>query len=103
MWIFAFQRLLRSDYRSIERTEYAKMEKFGKSQSVNRKEDKRFLTGQGRYIGDLVPEDALCMFVFRSPVAHAELKGLDLGIAREAGGVHLVLSFDELVAAGVHA
>ena len=79
------------------------MEKFGKSQSVNRKEDIRFLTGQGRYIGDLVPEDALCMFVFRSPVAHAELKDLDLGIAREADGVHLVLSFDELVAAGVHA
>ena len=43
------------------------------------------------------------MFVFRSPVAHAELKGLDLGIALKADGVHLVLSFEELVAAGVHA
>ena len=79
------------------------MERFGKSQSVNRKEDIRFLTGQGLYIGDLFTEDALCMFVFRSPVAHAELKGPDLGIAREPDGVHLVLSFDELVAAGVYA
>ena len=32
------------------------MDKFGKSQSVKRVEDVRFLTGQGRYIDDIVPE-----------------------------------------------
>ncbi|MAT88067.1 MAG: xanthine dehydrogenase [Aestuariivita sp.] len=79
------------------------MEKFGKSQSVSRKEDIRFLTGQGRYVDDLIPEGALHMFVFRSPVAHAELKGFDLEAVREADGVHLVLGFDEIVGAGVNA
>ena len=31
------------------------MEKFGKSQSVLRTEDNRFLTGKGRYIDDATP------------------------------------------------
>jgi len=35
------------------------MEKFGKSQPVKRVEDMRFLTGQGRYVDDTVPEGAL--------------------------------------------
>jgi len=30
------------------------MEKFGRSQSVTRVEDLRFLTGQGRYVDDIV-------------------------------------------------
>ena len=41
------------------------MEKFGKSQPVIRKEDVRFLTGQGRYVDDIAPEGALYAFVFR--------------------------------------
>ena len=35
------------------------MEKFGKSQPVKRVEDLRFLTGQGRYVDDIAPGDAL--------------------------------------------
>lgn len=35
------------------------MTKFGTSQSVKRREDVRFLTGTGRYIEDLIPDDAL--------------------------------------------
>ena len=77
------------------------MEKFGRSQSVSRKEDIRFLTGQGHYVEDLIPKDALHTFVFRSPVAHAELIGLDLEAARESDGVHLVLGYGDLVAADV--
>jgi len=35
------------------------MEKFGKSQSVTRVEDVRFLTGAGRYVDDIAPKGAL--------------------------------------------
>ncbi|MDP5349767.1 MAG: xanthine dehydrogenase family protein molybdopterin-binding subunit, partial [Paracoccaceae bacterium] len=77
------------------------MEKFGKSQPVKRVEDVRFLTGQGRYVDDIAPGDALQAFVFRSPVAHAVITGLDVDAARAAEGVHLVITADDLAAAGI--
>ncbi|MBS0126103.1 xanthine dehydrogenase family protein molybdopterin-binding subunit [Thetidibacter halocola] len=77
------------------------MDKFGKSQPVTRVEDVRFLTGQGRYIDDIAPEGALHAFVFRSPVAHAAITGLDVAEARAAEGVHLVLTADDIAAQGV--
>ncbi|APZ51642.1 xanthine dehydrogenase family protein molybdopterin-binding subunit [Salipiger abyssi] len=77
------------------------MEKFGKSQSMKRSEDVRFLTGHGRYIDDIAPEGALHAYVLRSPVAHAEITTLDVSDAREAEGVHLVLTVEDLLAAGM--
>uniref|UniRef100_UPI0002558281 xanthine dehydrogenase family protein molybdopterin-binding subunit n=1 Tax=Oceanicola sp. S124 TaxID=1042378 RepID=UPI0002558281 len=77
------------------------MEKFGKSQSVGRVEDVRFVTGQGRYVDDISPEGALHAYVFRSPVAHGEITSLDLTEARQAPGVHLVLSSTDLHAGGL--
>jgi carbon-monoxide dehydrogenase large subunit len=71
------------------------MEKFGKCQSIKRVEDVRFLTGHGRYADDIAPAGALHAFVFRSPVAHAEIGALDLEDARAADGVHLILTIDE--------
>jgi carbon-monoxide dehydrogenase large subunit len=61
--------------------------KFGTSQSVLRKEDMRFLTGQGRYLEDVAPEGALRAVFFRSPVAHARLKNLDVTDAAATPGV----------------
>lgn len=78
------------------------MEKFGKSQPVKRREDLRFLTGEGAYVDDIAPEGALHAFFLRSPVAHAEITTLDVGEARAAEGVHLVLTVDELEAAGMN-
>ncbi|WP_170441568.1 xanthine dehydrogenase family protein molybdopterin-binding subunit [Ruegeria arenilitoris] len=77
------------------------MEKFGKSQPVTRTEDQRFLTGQGRYMDDTVPPGALHAVFFRSPVAHGDITGLDLDAARAAPGVRLVLTIDDLIAAGI--
>ncbi len=75
--------------------------KFGTSQSVRRFEDARFLTGHGRYLDDITPEGALFCYVFRSPVAHAEISELDVSDAREADGVHLVLTAADLEEAGI--
>ncbi|WP_146587563.1 xanthine dehydrogenase family protein molybdopterin-binding subunit [Puniceibacterium confluentis] len=77
------------------------MDKFGKSQSVKRVEDTRFLIGQGRYVDDITPQGALHGYVLRSPVAHAEITTLDVSEARSAEGVHLVLTAQDLLDAGV--
>lgn len=77
------------------------MDSFGKSQPVKRIEDVRFLTGQGRYVDDIAPEGALRTFFFRSAVAHARITRLDLAVARRAPGVALILSYDDLVSAGM--
>ncbi|MEM8654046.1 MAG: xanthine dehydrogenase family protein molybdopterin-binding subunit [Pseudomonadota bacterium] len=77
------------------------MDKFGKSQPVKRREDVRFLTGEGRYVDDLAPANALQTFVFRSPIAHGVISELDLSDARQAEGVHAVYTLADLEAAGM--
>ena len=77
------------------------MDKFGKSQSVRRVEDARFLTGHGRYVDDIAPEGALHAYVFRSSVAHADITGLDVSQARASDGVHGVFIAEDFEAAGV--
>ena len=66
--------------------------KFGTSQSVLRKEDVRFLTGQGRYIDDAAPEGALHAVFLRSPVAHARVLSIDVSDAAGAPGVVAVFT-----------
>lgn len=78
------------------------MEKFGKSQSVTRREDVRFLTGEGRYVDDIAPADALQCFVFRAPVAHGTITELDVADARASDGVHAIYTLGELEAAGMN-
>ena len=77
------------------------MEKFGKSQSVLRTEDHRFLTGKGQYVDDIAPDDALFAYVFRSPVAHAEIIALDVDDARASTGVKAVVTAADLRSEGI--
>lgn len=73
--------------------------KFGTAQG--RREDIRFLTGQGRYVDDLAPQGALVGWFLRSPYAHGRITRLDMAAARTAPGVHLVLDAAALSALGV--
>jgi len=75
--------------------------KFGRSQTIARREDVRFLTGAGRYLDDDAPADALRAFFVRSDMAHAGVAVAGIEDARAAPGVHLVLTAADLVAAGV--
>jgi len=77
------------------------MEKFGRSQPAHRIEDARFLTGHGRYLDDTPPEGALRAVILRTPVAHADIRAIDLGAAWAAPGVCLVLDAAALREAGV--
>ena len=72
------------------------MSKFGVSQSVQRTEDFRFTTGQGRFTDDIAPDDALHMYILRSPVAHAVLNDIDASEARDMPGIALILTGADL-------
>ncbi|MBQ2260805.1 MAG: xanthine dehydrogenase family protein molybdopterin-binding subunit [Loktanella sp.] len=77
------------------------MEKFGKSQSVTRVEDLRFLTGTGRYVDDVAPDGALYAWFLRAGVAHGTITTLDLEDARNMPGIALIVTADDLIATGV--
>ncbi len=64
--------------------------------SVLRKEDKRLLTGCGRFTDDLVPPGAARAAVVRSPHAHARILDADTSAARAMAGVLDVLTGRDL-------
>ena len=66
------------------------MAKFGIGQPMRRMEDGRFLTGAGRYVGDVdLPRQLQGLFL-RSAHAHARIRSIDVSAAREMPGVVLV-------------
>ncbi|MEQ8587065.1 MAG: xanthine dehydrogenase family protein molybdopterin-binding subunit [Thalassobaculaceae bacterium] len=68
---------------------------------MHRFEDARLLTGGGRYVEDVRPDDALVMRVLRSPVAHGRVTALDVEAARTLPGVTAVLTAADLSALGI--
>ncbi len=77
------------------------MTKFGIGQSTTRVEDPRLLTGGGRYTDDTRLEGkAARAYVLRSPHAHAAIRKLDTAAAKAAPGVLVVLTGDDVKAAG---
>ena len=66
--------------------------RFGIGQPVARKEDRRFLTGRGRYVGDIdLPRQAYAVFLY-APHAHAMIRGIDTRAAAQMPGVFAVLT-----------
>jgi aerobic carbon-monoxide dehydrogenase large subunit len=66
-----------------------------------RLEDRRFLTGAGRYTADLdLPEQAHAV-VLRAPHAHAQVVSIDTAAARHAPGVLAVYTSEDLSAGGI--
>ena len=66
-----------------------------------RKEDRRFLTGNGRYVDDIDRPGQLHAVLARSPHAHARLGAIDAGAARAAPGVAAVFTAEDLAADNV--
>ena len=64
---------------------------------VARKEDKRFITGRGRYVDDVKVIDLTHAHFIRSPHAHAKVKGIDASAAKDMPGVVDVLTGQQLV------
>jgi carbon-monoxide dehydrogenase large subunit len=53
---------------------------------VLRKEDKRFITGKGRYTDDIIEANQAYAAFVRSPHAHARIVSLDTSAALAYGG-----------------
>lgn len=68
---------------------------------VARKEDKRFITGAGRYVDDMVVPGMKHAVFVRSPHAHAQIKKIDVRRAQAMPGVIGVLTGKELKADGI--
>ncbi|MDQ1502977.1 MAG: aerobic carbon-monoxide dehydrogenase large subunit, partial [Actinomycetota bacterium] len=69
--------------------------------SVPRKEDRRLLTGRGRYVSDLVLPGMLHAAFVRSPYAHAMVTGVDASAALALPGVVAVVAGDDPSVVGV--
>jgi carbon-monoxide dehydrogenase large subunit len=66
--------------------------------SVRRKEDFRFLTGQGRFTDDINRPGQLHAWFVRSPHAHARIKRVDTAAAAKAPGVAAVFTGADMAA-----
>lgn len=66
-----------------------------------RREDQRFLTGQGRYLDDLAFPGAARAVLLRSPHAHAIIRRVDTAAARALPGVLAALTHADLAADGL--
>ncbi|MEY4225291.1 MAG: hypothetical protein RL190_48 [Actinomycetota bacterium] len=70
----------------------------GIGEAVLRKEDRKFVTGEGRYVDDLRLPGMLHAVFVRSPFGHAKVKGIDTAAAEALPGVHRVLTHATLPA-----
>lgn len=68
---------------------------------VKRKEDKRFITGKGKYTDDVRNENQAYAAFVRSPHAHALVKGIDGSEASGMPGIIAVLDGAELSGDGI--
>jgi aerobic carbon-monoxide dehydrogenase large subunit len=63
-------------------------------QRVRRREDPRFLKGEGRYVDDLRLDGALHVNFVRSPWAHARITGIDASAATAVPGTRVFTAAD---------
>ncbi len=65
--------------------------------SVKRVEDKRFITGKGKYTDDIVLPRMTFAYIVRSPYAHATIDSVDISAAKAMAGVVEVYTGADLV------
>ena len=69
-------------------------------QSVERREDSRFLTGKGQYTDDITLPGQSYAYFLRSPYAHAKIKHLNVDAASKAPGVLGIFTGEHFKAVG---
>ena len=69
--------------------------------SIKRVEDKRFITGKGRYTDDIELPGMTHAYIVRSPYAHAKIESIDASKAIALDGVVAVFTGADLAAAGI--
>ena len=69
-------------------------------QPVKRREDYRFLTGNGQYTDDVVLPGQTYAYFLRSPYAHAKIRSIDTSAAKAAPGVVGVFTGEDTAPVG---
>ncbi|WP_366656507.1 xanthine dehydrogenase family protein molybdopterin-binding subunit [Fodinicurvata sp. EGI_FJ10296] len=69
--------------------------------ALRRKEDKRFITGNGHYTDDLNRQGQAHAYFLRSPLAHARIRSIKTADAEKADGVVAVFTGKDVQAAGL--
>ncbi|WP_339717040.1 molybdopterin cofactor-binding domain-containing protein, partial [uncultured Sneathiella sp.] len=69
--------------------------------SVRRKEDQRFITGNGRYLDDMNKVGQAYGYFLRSPHAFAKINNIDLTAAKAAPGVVDIFTGADMAADGI--
>ncbi len=77
------------------------MGQFGVGQAMRRLEDRRLITGSGRYTDDISLARQVFGVMVRSPLAHAKITKLDLAAAKASPGVLAVYAGADLEAAAI--
>lgn len=70
--------------------------------AVKRVEDKRFLTGKGRYTDDIVLPGMLYAYIVRSPYAHAKINNIDTSRAEKMDGVVKIYTGKDIADSGIN-
>jgi len=74
----------------------------GMGHSMKRKEDPRFIRGQGNYVDDVNLPGMLHMDIVRSPFAHAKIKAIKTEAALKVPGVLAVITGETLAKYNLH-
>jgi carbon-monoxide dehydrogenase large subunit len=74
----------------------------GMGHSIKRKEDARFLRGQGQYVDDIKLPGMLYLDIVRSPYAHAKITNIDASKALAIPGVVAVITGELLKQYNLH-
>jgi len=77
------------------------VQKHGLGEAYKRKEDARFIRGQGNYVDDVTLPGMLYGDIVRSPYGHALIKNVDISEALKVPGVVAVITGKDLDAAGL--
>src|SRR5512146_2915934 len=74
----------------------------GMGHSIKRKEDPRFIRGQGHYVDDVVLPNMLYLDIVRSPFAHAKITAIRTEKALKVPGVLAVITGEMLKQYNLH-
>ena len=74
----------------------------GMGHSIKRKEDPRFIRGQGHYVDDIQLPGMLYLDIVRSPYAHARIKSINTERALKVPGVLAVITGETLAQYNLH-
>ena len=79
------------------------MGRFGLSQPITRREDRRLLEGKGNFGEDQYDANQAYAYVLRSPHAHARISRLDIAAANQLDGILAIFTAAQIKQAGLEA